>query len=644
MWPPCFERLASRRWELVVAARLARFRVAHRRAAAAVAALAFALGTVVAAAGTSQAAGGLQPAAVSVAVDGGQAFTSSPTTVAFTVTNESTSGAALAAFTLVVPVGVGTVTPVGVTGPGNWREGVVSCGASKTCSSLVLVYGTLPLASSLARPGQSVTASILFTTPAKPGPLAFSMIGIGRGLFTTSDHPTVNVTTGQASKFAVSVPATVTAGTPATFTVQALDASSPTPLPTPYAGGTVTIALGTDDSSHGAQITPTSFTGGPSAFTGSPSMVAVTLPRSATGAYTFSALLTAAGQQSITVTETKPAPDATGTAPFTVAPAPAANIYFDSIKDTSGSPPLPNPTVGKPFVSSFHVTDVYGNPAYTNLSDVTLGAAGPGTLTPISATTASPSQDGTFTDSYSAPSTSLLLTVTLTSASPQASASLSTPVDTNAVSKVFTTGPTGAGSLATANFAPPNQDGTSNCDLTATSPVCGQTTLPNGANGQVSISEQLCTDASGQCAVQGNGSTPLVLSVAGNFKDSSGLPLYTDGTPASEVVTCAASQCPALNDDGGILANSNEESIEDFTSFPLYIQLSQTEGYVHVPSCQVIPTDPDALVAATTIPPGSSPQACVDVHSIVRNVTPDSGHFGDVSFTVYFVDDPKTHP
>jgi len=625
-----------------VVARLARRLVVTRRAVAATATLTLALGTVVAAAGTSQAASGPQPAGVSVAVSGGQAFTSSPTTVAFTVTNHATNGASLAAFTLVVPVGIGAVTAAGVTGPGNWRESVVSCGTSKTCSSLVLVYGTLPLGSSLALPGQSVTASILFTTPAKPGPLAFAMIGIGRGLFTTSDHPTVNVVTGLASKFAVSAPSTVTAGVPATFTVQALDASTPVPQPIPYAGGAVNIQLGTDDSSHGAQVTPTSFGGGASAFTGSPSTIAVTLPPSATGAYTFSAVLTAAGPQSITVTETKPAPDATGTAPLTVAPAPAASIFFDSIQDSSSNPPLPNPTVGKSFVSSFHVTDIYGNPAYTNLSDVTLGATGPGSLTPISATTASPSQDGTFTDSYSAPSTGVVLTVTLTSASPQSAAALSTPVDSNAVSAVFS--PAKPGSLGTANFVAPNSDGSSNCDLNATSPVCGQTILPHGANGQVSISEQLCTDSSGQCAVQGNGATPLVLSVTGNFNDSTGAPLYSDTSPASEVVTCAASQCPAFDDDGQVLANIPEESIEDFVSFPLYIQMTPAAGYVTVPSCQVIPANPAQLVSVQAVTQGSSPQACVDVASIVRNVLPNSGHYGDVSFTVYFVEDPKTHP
>ena len=35
--------------------------------------------------------------------------------------------------------------------------------------------------------------------------------------------------------------------------------------------------------------------------------------------------------------------------------------------------------------------------------------------------------------------------------------------------------------------------------------------------------------------------------------------------------------------------NSDEERLEDFSDFPLYIQLTQTEGFVVVPSCQVIP-------------------------------------------------------
>ena len=98
--------------------------------------------------GTPSQASLLQPASVTVAVTGGAPYVATPTTVAFTVTNHATNGAGLSAFTLVVPRGIGTVTPVGVTGPGNWREVVVPCSTregSADVAELVEVGTTLAL-------------------------------------------------------------------------------------------------------------------------------------------------------------------------------------------------------------------------------------------------------------------------------------------------------------------------------------------------------------------------------------------------------------------------------------------------------------------------------------------------------------------
>lgn len=580
--------------------------------------------------GTPSQASLLQPASVSVAVTGGVAYVATPTTVAFTVTNHATNGAGLAAFTLVVPKGIGTVAPVGVTGPGNWREAVVKCSPRATCSSLVVVYGTLPLTQSIARPGQPVTATIMFTTPATAGPLVFGMLGIGGGIFTTTDKPTVNVVVGDAASFQVTAPAVVTAGATAAVTVQALNLAN---AATPYLGGQVKVQLGTDDG--GASIAPTSFSGSTQTFSPSPSSVLVTLPASATGAYTFKASFHVAGQQGLTVTETKPLPEATGTSTFTVLAGPAATITFDSIKDVSASPALPNPTVGKNFVAAFHVNDQYNNQASTAAGDVSLSATGPGSLTAVTSTPASSTVDGAFTDTYSAPSPSVGFTVTLNTTS--ATSSLSSPVDASGTTATFVAGV--AGSLGTANFNPPNGDGTSNCTLGSTLPICGFANLPNGANGQVSLAEQVCTDVTGLCAA-GAATTPLVLTVTGNFKNSTGAPLYSFAKPASETLTCLAAVCQHRSDDSGAVANLPEESIEDFWDFPLYIQLTHTEGFAQVPACQVVPTNENDVLPASggIIPEGNTVGACVDVTTIVRNAA------GDVSFTVLFVDDPKTHP
>jgi hypothetical protein len=609
---------------------------------------------VVATGGPVEAASLLQPVSVMVAVDGGQAFTSRPTAVAFTVTNRATNGASLAAFTLVVPKGIGAVQLGGVTGSGNWREARASCGSVKACSSLVLVYATLPLTQSVLLPGQSVTVSIMFTTPSTAGPLVFGVIGIGGGLFTTTDKPTVNVVTGAAASFAVSAPASVGAGKTAHLTVQALDT---TMAAVPYAGGQVRIQLGADDTQSpqtplaGASITPTLPTAGATApFSGSPSSVVLTLPPSASGTYSFDAIFHIAQQQSVTVTETKPLPDATGTAALVVVPGDLVSITYDSVADSSSTPALLHPTQNKSFVSSFHVADAFGNFGSTAPADVSLSATGSGTLTPVSATGASPTQDGTITATYSLPAVSVTLTVTLLTVLPtNPTSSLSTPIDADATSALFVPGPTGAGTLATSNFNPPNPDGSSTCDLTAVTPVCGQTNLPNGANGQVSIAEQFCTgiDTSNGLCAGPSGGAPIVLSVTGNFKDPLGQPLYSNASPASEVLTCKVTVCPHRADDSPQYVYYNdEERVEDFRDFPLYIQLTQTEGFVLVPPCQAVPTNEFSTLLppdpASPIPPGES--ACVDVSKTVRNITPGSPNRGDVSFTVLFVDDPKSHP
>ena len=105
--------------------------------------------------------------------------------------------------------------------------------------------------------------------------------------------------------------------------------------------------------------------------------------------------------------------------------------------------------------------------------------------------------------------------------------------------------------------------------------------------------------------------------------------------------------CPHRSDDSGVVANAPEDSIEDFWDYPLYIQLTQTGVFAQVPACQLVPaTENGALPPSGGVIPNPNPNfpdvnpigACADVTTIVRNAS------GDVSFTVLFVDDPKTHP
>lgn len=169
-----------------------------RRLVAAVATSGLVLAGLLVAAPTAS-AGLRQPVDVSTTVNYGattNAYAGTATAVSFTVTNRSTTNAPLAEFTIVVPKGVAPVTADGVTVPqghGPWKEVVAPCLLVRNCSALVLVYATLPLSSSVIRPGESVTANISFTAPSSPTTLVFPLIGIGGGLFTTSSNPTVTV-------------------------------------------------------------------------------------------------------------------------------------------------------------------------------------------------------------------------------------------------------------------------------------------------------------------------------------------------------------------------------------------------------------------------------------------------------------------
>ncbi len=81
------------------------------------------------------------------------------------------------------------------------------------CSKILLVYpASFPLSKSFLHPGQSMVASILFTTGNKAGNLPFSFIGIGNGVFTANSTPTITVVNGDAADYLVTGDATVTAG------------------------------------------------------------------------------------------------------------------------------------------------------------------------------------------------------------------------------------------------------------------------------------------------------------------------------------------------------------------------------------------------------------------------------------------------
>ncbi|HEY7856994.1 MAG TPA: hypothetical protein VIC82_00715 [Candidatus Nanopelagicales bacterium] len=565
-------------------------------------------------------AGLLQPVTATATVAGGQAYTSTTTQVSFTITNRSTSNAALAAFSLVVPPGVGKVTPSGVTSSrGVWRESVAACGFVPNCSSLLLVYTTLPLSASVVYSGQSVTSTISFTAPSSPTRLTFKLIGIGGGVFMTSDAPTVTVVPAHPAAFTVSAPSGAQAGTPTTVTVTAVDSSS---TAIPYAGGPVLVSLGTADSL--ANIGSRSFSGG--------SPVSLTLPPSTTGSYTLPAtFFKAVGAQSVTVTEDAATP-ATGTSPtFAVAPGPATQIVFDSITDDS-TPPLPSPAMNKSFHAAFHLLDAYGNVA-PSPGLVTLSAPAGFSLssTPVTAASGTGSIAGTFTAGTIGP-----VVLTLTADGVPTPATISTTLLA-----------AGASASLTPNIAASLTAGGASSDLV------------QGANGDVTLTAGACTTSVASCL------SGVQVELDGNFKGADGQPLYSDAAPAQVSWTCATA-CPHQDETrGNYLWNYNclwsscmghgslfgeREVEEDFNDFPVYVSINKDGAdtpfavaprCVPLPAWNASPSQRAALLHETgTIvnPVAQTAGFCVDVNAITRA---DNSYTGALTIPVLFVEDMK---
>ncbi len=623
-----------------------RHRAAARRAVAALATVSLAaIGLAAVTAPTDAAT--LQSVRFSVST-GGPAYTSTPIRADFTIANPAANSRSLAAFTIVVPPGVGRVSGAGVSGPGNWRESVVPCGSVTSCSSLVLVYASLPLSSSLLRPGRSMTASISFTTPSAPRSIAFQLVGIGGGVFTTPDTPTINVIAGDAANFVLTSsslvsPANVAvAGEAQSFTLQAQNVEN---VNVPYGPATVRVALGADDTKasllYGANppvlFAPT---------------VDVALPYSATGSYGFSIVFrTAAAPSSVKVTNpSKPVVPGL-LSPVTVAAAAPVRITFDTVGDISTGaldPALPNPARNQPFASTFFLFDAFDN--YATATNVALTTTAGGVLGVDGSKYVAPTgvAPGSITATYDTVTPSLPLALTLPGGvAPNDVASFSTPVDGAGVSAIFV----------------PNSPGTLtdlNCLLATTDPVCTNVALDQGANGAVQLVQQPCAGidtVNGVCGKADNANAPVITYVKGDFGN-----LYNPGAPASVRITCIRTLCPHISDDA-FTYNAWEESAEDYLTYPIFalpsdVPLTPSSAWSTVLPCQTTSngspatiTEWNRLDSATTIPAGQ--QFCVDVATITRNTdgTGTNGrtgflpgpHYGDLSFSVYFLTDPRLH-
>jgi len=613
---------------------------------AGLAAAALAAAGLVGAGTAADAAIATQPAGVSITVDAtgsNTALVSSPTVANVTVKNNSAS-ASLGAFTIVVPAGVAPVQAVGVQGPGNWRQTVLPCGATANCSALVLVYASLPLSTSVLRPGQSVTSSVRFTTPAAPTSLAFKFLGIGNGLFTTTDTPTISVIQGVAGSFCVTPPGNLVAGATASFTVQAISDGSEcgnvAVKKIGIAATSLNVKFNTDDSQGGIAA---GIVGGP--LTGGTNL-AFPLPASSTGLYTFTGTFTAAGTQSIRVATATAGGNSTG---FTVSPSVANKIVVNRVAPKN--PGAMSLTAGAVFTTSYEVTDAFGNVILTPFKDVSISVTG-GTFTKTGTGTdpvaggpgANPGDtiapvDGTVDGAFdgSGPQT-------LTASVGTAVSSTPITVTSGGTSVTFAAASTGSAILfpgvpAVINTAP--------CDPTVPGTTCAESSLPNGAVGAVTFDVLSCAGVTvGVCqrATDGNNLVDLeglfTVPAQGNTPARE---LYSAIDPASITLHCTATDCPPINDDGSSDDNTQHEQVpgqdqrvDDFTKYAPFAQLSSEPALAKVGPCQPAST---ILEYGPAIPPFSSVpgprQVCVDVNSFVRDSV------GNLSATLYYYEDFK---
>ena len=562
---------------------------------------------------------------------GGPAYTSTAIKADFTLTNPSTNTGSVAAFTIEVPAGVGRVTGAGVTGPGNWREAPpISCGRLPKCSSLVVVYASLPLSTSVLKPGKSLTASIAFTTPSAPTSLPFHMIGIGNGIFTTPDVPTITVVSGDPAGFVLTDPAlaaatppnSTQAGQTQTFTLQAQNKDGAN---VPYGPASVNVQLGADDSQATLQLG----NGPATSFTGSPSVVGpLSLPFSATGTYQLAITFrTAAAPTSVTVTDVAKPTVKGMLSGFSVLAGPPQSIGLDSIRDASQTPPLPNPAKGQPFAASFHLADQFGNPTTLQGSSVVLNAPGPGSLGAQTVVDSDPAADpptlGTVTTTYSQAVPPISFTLTLGSPQIAGSNAISSPVDGSGASTSLSPGTSGVL--------------TPSCSLGSDDSVCSTASFPNGANGQVVVVQQLCQPGDRSICASNPGAPVLTL-VQGDFTG-----LYSNWAPAKVTLTCPVARCPDRDDGDFETDHSAEEVAEAIAQYPGWAQSSAppleggSQPWVQLGACHV----PDPTAA-----PGSPGSYIVPAGALFCS---DHGsyHFdsaGNLSLTLYFLVDPKGGP
>jgi hypothetical protein len=168
--------------------------------------------------------------------------------------------------------------------------------------------------------------------------------------------------------------------------------------------------------------------------------------------------------------------------------------------------------------------------------------------------------------------------------------------------------------------------------------------LPRGASGPVSMTIGLCNPGLGMTC----SSALSEFSLAGNFKDAAGRPLYSNSAPASVSWTCNPAVCPTPRSFVPGRSTVTQLQVEEFRSHAIYVapvnSTGQYQQFASAPACNG--------VSGARLPTGSiNPQAtggqqfCIDVGAISRGSqrcqTACSAWSGALTLPVLFVEDPK---
>jgi hypothetical protein len=168
--------------------------------------------------------------------------------------------------------------------------------------------------------------------------------------------------------------------------------------------------------------------------------------------------------------------------------------------------------------------------------------------------------------------------------------------------------------------------------------------LPNGANGPVTLSINLCIP---QLKITCVGVLSQ-FSLMGNFKDAAGKPLYSGSAPAVVSWTCNDRVCPPTSDFIPGTSTVTQLQIAEFREHTMYVALRNPNGtfqsFAPAPACNGVEGAPLPTGTINEQATGGR-QFCVDVGAISRTdaqcETACSSWSGPLRLPVLFAEDPR---